>query len=225
MHYVEGLIRGPQGTRMEAPDALFALARRSKRTGALDRACLSAILESAAVNLPAGALTAINVHASTLALDDDFPAFLSREARRTGIALGSLVLEIVEHDPASDIARFREALGALRALGLRIALDDVGLGHSNYLMILECRPDYFKIDRYFVTGSHSDFYRRAVLKSVAQLALAVGARVVAEGVETGADLAVVRSVGIDLAQGWLFGKPVAAADTGSWLRPTRSAAA
>jgi len=115
-----------------------------------------------------------------------------------------LVVEIVEHAPVWDVEAFRNVLGGLRAIGARVALDDVGLGHSNYLMILECRPDYFKIDRHFVHGAHADFYRQAVLRSVAQVAVPFGAQVVAEGVEAPEDLAAVRAAGIALAQGWLL---------------------
>ena len=86
-------------------------------------------------------------------------------------------------------------------------LDDIGLGQSNYLMMLECKPDYFKIDRHFVTECHRDFHRRAVLRSIAALALQFGSQVIAEGVETMADLETVNATGISLVQGWLFGRP------------------
>ena len=74
-------------------------------------------------------------------------------------------------------------------------------------MILRCQPNYFKVDRYIVAGSSSDPSRRAVLSSICQMAHDMGGKVVAEGVESEADLAAVRSVGVDLAQGFLLGKP------------------
>jgi EAL domain-containing protein (putative c-di-GMP-specific phosphodiesterase class I) len=80
------------------------------------------------------------------------------------------------------------------------------------MMILECRPDYFKVDRYFVDGCHKDFHRRAVVASVAQLARPFGARVVAEGVEDPADLVALKRLGITLIQGFLFGMPLPAAE-------------
>jgi EAL domain-containing protein (putative c-di-GMP-specific phosphodiesterase class I) len=80
------------------------------------------------------------------------------------------------------------------------------------MMVLECRPDYLKVDRYFVTGCHDDFYRKAVLSSIAQLARPFGARVIAEGVEDARDLAVLKRLGITLVQGHLFGRPAAAAE-------------
>jgi len=203
-HYYEGLTRGPQGTSVESPQILFEYARRKRSLAAVDRACTLTILD-AARGLPGQPRLGINVHAPTLALDPGFVDFLAQTAAQNGFAPGRLVVEIVEHAPPWNAAGFGHALDALRAIGVRIALDDVGLGHSNYMMMLECRPDYFKIDRHFVAGCHRDFHRRAVLRSVAELALQFGSQVIAEGVETVEDLETVKACGIGLVQGWLFG--------------------
>ena len=211
-HYLEALIRGPQGTTAEAPAILFEYARKKNRESSVDRACVEAILD-AATSLPAEVALGINVHASSLAMDPSFVDFLASALESRGIRATRLVIEIVEHAPPWDVVGFRTALERLRALGALIALDDVGLGHSNYMMILECRPDYFKVDRHFVSGCHKDFHRRAVLASVAQLARPFGARVVAEGVEEPADMLTLRRVGITLVQGYLFGMPAPAAET------------
>ena len=89
-------------------------------------------------------------------------------------------------------------------LGARIGLDDVGLGQSNFRMMLDCRPDYFKVDRCLVLGCAKDPYRQAVLESIHGLARKFGGRVVAEGVEDPDDLLAVKATGIDLVQGHLF---------------------
>jgi EAL domain-containing protein (putative c-di-GMP-specific phosphodiesterase class I) len=204
-HYVEALIRGPKGTSLETPDILFEYARKKNQQNAVDRACVAAIL-CAARRLPSKVSLGLNVHASTLAMDPEFLVFLGDAAQLQGISASRLVIEIVEHAPPWDLAGFHNTLAGLRSVGARIALDDVGLGHSNYMMILECRPDYFKIDRYFVHGAKGDFYRQAVLTSVSELARPFGARVIAEGVETPSDLAATRASGIDLVQGYLFGE-------------------
>jgi EAL domain-containing protein (putative c-di-GMP-specific phosphodiesterase class I) len=204
-HYFEGLIRGPLGTSVETPDILFAYARKKNCEAELDRACVTAVLR-AARGLPEDVRLGLNVHASTLAMDPEFLPFLSDAATQTGTSVERLVVEIVEHAPPWNVSAFREALDALRHIGVAIALDDIGLGHSNFMMILECRPNYMKIDRYFVHGASNDFYRQVVLSCVAQLARPFSARVVAEGVESEADLEAVRAAGIDLAQGHLFGK-------------------
>jgi EAL domain-containing protein (putative c-di-GMP-specific phosphodiesterase class I) len=211
-HYMEGLIRGPKGSSVESPDILFAYARRKGREAEVDRACIETVLQAARA-LPAGLDLGLNVHASTLAGDAEFGVFLGDAANRNGVDVERLVIEIVEHAPPWDVAAFRNALAGLRDIGARIALDDVGLGHSNFLMILECRPEYFKIDRYFVHGARTDFYRQAVLGSVVHLAKPFGARVVAEGVEDEDDLAAVRAAGIDLVQGWMFGMPQTVEET------------
>jgi EAL domain-containing protein (putative c-di-GMP-specific phosphodiesterase class I) len=175
------------------------------------RACVVAVLD-AARGLPKDAVLGINVHASTLAMDGGFVAFLMDAILSRGLCAAGLVVEVVEHAPPWDVVGFRAALQALKGLGVRIALDDVGIGHSNFMMVLECRPDYFKVDRHFVSGCHQDLHRRAVLASIAQLARPFGARVVGEGVEEPADLVALRRLGINLVQGYLFGQPVAAAD-------------
>lgn len=202
-HYFEALIRGPHGTSVESPEVLFEYARRKNRSAEVDRACVQAAFREAK-GLPPRCRIGVNIHASTLAVDPEFLNVLGDAATLNGINPARLVIEIVEHAPPWDVEGFRNGLEGLRAIGARIALDDIGLGHSNYMMILECRPDYFKIDRYFVRGARNDFYRQAVLASVAQLARPFGAQVVAEGVESQDDLDAARAAGIDLIQGWLL---------------------
>ncbi len=209
-HYLECLIRGPRGTTLESPEVLFDYARRKNREGDLDRACVTTIL-GASRELPCAADLGINVHASTI-VDGSFSTFLHRSLADAELPAERLVIEVVEHARPWDTAAFQRGLDRLRRLGVRIAVDDVGLGEANLLMILSCRPDYLKIDRYFVHGARSDFYRQAVLTSIAQLARPFGARAIAEGVETEADLQAVRAVGVDLVQGYLFGQPCAAAE-------------
>ena len=218
-HYAEFLIRGPRGTTLETPDILFEYARLKNRTCEVDLACLRAIF-AAAKSAPAHVHVGVNVHASSLAFDPELVQTLADLASENGIEPRRLVVEVVEHAPAWDAEAFREALDCLRDIGAKIAVDDVGLGHSNYQMILDCRPDYFKIDRYFVLGCHADYYRQAVLASIAQLARSFGAQVIAEGIETETDLAAVMDAGIGLGQGFLLGAPVdiPPGDDGALLR-------
>jgi EAL domain-containing protein (putative c-di-GMP-specific phosphodiesterase class I) len=208
-HYVECLIRGPLGTTVEQASVLFDYVRRKDREADVDRACVTAIFK-AARRLSEDTRIGLNVHASTLAGDPEFLNFFGDAAALGGIEPTRLVVEIVEHAPSYDVGAFLEGLAGLRDIGARVALDDIGLGHSNYRMILDSRPDYFKIDRYFVKGCHDDYYRQAVLASVAQLARPFGALVVAEGIESHADLEAVKVAGIGLAQGFLFGRACSA---------------
>ena len=203
LHALECLIRGPKGTNMEDPEVLLEYVRRKREEARIDRVCIQSVL-SAAARLPSQPHLSINVHASTLGRDAGFVDFLAAEAEQNRIACARLTVEIVEHAPPWDGPAFLATLDALRRRGVRIALDDVGLGQSNYKMMLDARPEYFKIDRYFVQGVHADPHRRAVLESITQLASRFGGRVVAEGVETEADFLAVAAHGIELVQGFLF---------------------
>jgi len=208
---LECLIRGPRGTNAERPAVLFDYVRRKRAEAATDRACVTAILPQAAA-LPGSPRLTVNVHACTLGRDPAFPEFLVRRADEAGIALSRLVVEIVEHAPPLDVPGFRRSLAVLRDAGISIALDDVGLGQSNYKMILDVRPDIYKLDRYLVAGALADPYRQVILDSLARMVRRLDARAVAEGVEDPEELVAVESAGIDLVQGFLFARPLSADD-------------
>jgi EAL domain-containing protein (putative c-di-GMP-specific phosphodiesterase class I) len=204
---LECLIRGPQGTNAERPAVLFEYVRRKRAEAVTDRACVAAIFEAAA-DLPGDPLLSVNVHACTLGRDPGFPDHLLAHADSAGVAPSRLVVEIVEHAPPLDDPGFRRALAALRAAGIAVALDDVGLGQSNYKMILDVRPDIYKLDRYLVAGALADPYRQIILDSLARMVRRLEARAVAEGVEEHEELVAVESAGIGLVQGFLFARPL-----------------
>jgi EAL domain-containing protein (putative c-di-GMP-specific phosphodiesterase class I) len=203
LHALECLIRGPRGTNLEQAPVLFEYVRRKREEIAVDRACAAAALATAS-RFNGDPRLSINAHATTLARDPHFAGFLCDSAERVGIAPSRLTLEIIEQGPPLDTVTFGCTLESLRGRGVRIALDDVGVGSSNLKMMLDCRPDYFKIDRYFVSGVDSSPGKRATLEAVVHIASRVGAQVVAEGVETKEELAAVSTIGVPLIQGYLF---------------------
>jgi EAL domain-containing protein (putative c-di-GMP-specific phosphodiesterase class I) len=207
---LECLLRGPGGTNGARPAVLFEYVRRKHAEAATDRACASAALAEAGL-LPMVPRLSLNVHASTLARDPGFPAFLLARAREARIPVERIVVEIVEHAPPLDVPGFRRCLRELREAGVSIALDDVGLGQSNYKMILDVRPEIYKLDRYLVAGALNDPYRQVILDSLARMVRRLEARAVAEGVEDSEELVAVESAGIDLVQGFIFARPMARA--------------
>jgi EAL domain-containing protein (putative c-di-GMP-specific phosphodiesterase class I) len=211
LHALECLIRGPRGTNAERPNVMFEYVRRKRAEAAVDRACVATALAEAAT-LPGEPRLSVNVHASTLGRDTGFHAYLLERAVAVGIAPARLVVEIVEHSPPLDVPSFRRTLAELRSAGVAIALDDVGLGQSNYKMILDVRPDIYKIDRYLVSGAGGDPYRQIVLDSLARMVRRLEARAVAEGVEDRGELVAVEAAGIDLVQGFLFSPPLPRAE-------------
>jgi EAL domain-containing protein (putative c-di-GMP-specific phosphodiesterase class I) len=204
---LECLTRGPQGTNAARPAVLFEYVRRKRAEAVTDRACVATALREAA-RLPGAPRLSLNVHASTLGRDPEFVAFLLAQAQPGGIGPQRLVVEIVEHAPPLDVPTFRHSLTNLREAGVAIALDDVGLGQSNYKMILDVRPDIYKLDRYLVAGALHDPYRQIILDSLARMVRRLEARAVAEGVEDEHELVAVESAGIELVQGYLLARPM-----------------
>ncbi len=204
---IECLTRGPKGTPFESPLVLFEYARLKKAEAVVDRHAVATAL-TATRWVPPSVGISVNVHASTLGQDTGFVEFLIATARENGIETRQITVEIVEHSPAWNAAEFLNSLCRLRAANIRIALDDVGTGQSNYRMILDAHPDCFKLDSYLVQGVHADNNRRSVLASIIGLAKDLGSSVVAEGVETAEDLHALLDLGVHLIQGYLFYKAV-----------------
>jgi EAL domain-containing protein (putative c-di-GMP-specific phosphodiesterase class I) len=217
LHSLESLSRGPKGTNLECADVLFDYVRRKQKEVEVDRLCVRQAL-STVVTVATCPAISINVHASTLQRDPSFPLFVCDTADQLGIDRRNLIVEITEHSPVWDGSRFRQALVALRSDGIRIALDDIGLGQSNYKMILETAPDIFKVDRFIVAGCSEDRRRIAVLESIRRMAADLGGSVIAEGVETAADSAALSRIGIDLMQGYLFSRALLADELDAFSR-------
>jgi len=202
----EALTRGPKGTNIERSDVLFEYVRRKHRESEVDLLSIAAALRESR-HLPGEPSLSLNVHASTLERDDSLAGSLAMLCAEHEVPLERIIIEIVEHAPPWSGPQLLASLAELRALGVRIALDDVGLGQSNFRMILDCHPNLLKIDRHFVNGCHADPHRRAVLLSIADLAVRLGGQAVAEGIEEERDLKAVTDLGIDLVQGYLLCLP------------------
>jgi len=217
----ECLTRGPAGTNLERADVLFDYVRRKGAESAVDRACITTGLRR--MHHAAGEiLLSFNVHAVTLSGDSGFPLFFLQELERSAIDPRNVILEIVEHSPAWRTPEIRASLSDLRQAGVRIALDDIGLGHSNYRMILDVEPNYFKLDRYVVSGCHKDSRRIAVIASLTRLAFELRGFVIAEGIDDARDVEPLARCGVELFQGFLFGEPFGLPDADELRSPAEA---
>ena len=126
----------------------------------------------------------------------------------TGLAPGSLRLEMHESALLGDAAAVERTLRALRALGVRLALDNFGTGYSALSSLHRFPVDTLKIDRAFVTGLEHDPADAAIVGAVIALGTALGVRVITEGVETAAQAAKLQALGCELAQGHYFATPL-----------------
>ncbi len=207
---LESLTRGPAATNASHAGVLFEYAQLKAAESQVDRACIAAALQ-AVVTIDHPITISLNVFAATLVRDADFLPWLSKLMDQAHLDPAHLVFEIVEHGEAWNAEAFASALRDIRRLGCAIALDDVGLAHSNFQRILQCDPEFLKLDRCIIRDCDKDTRRQALLRSLGLLAHDLGSKLIAEGVETEAELATVRAHDIDLVQGFLFSKPVPAA--------------
>lgn len=207
---VECLTRGPADTNFRRADVLFDYVRAKRAVERVDRLCVASAF-AALPPLPEHVAIAINLHAATIA-SPEMSAFLDAATSLHSIAQNRVIVEILEHEPALDAYAFRESVRTLRRAGIRFAIDDFGNGHSNLRLAMEIAPELIKLDRNLIDGCSNDARRRSAIGLVRRFAEECGARVIAEGVESVEDVRTLRELGVPLAQGWYFAKPMTAAE-------------
>jgi EAL domain-containing protein (putative c-di-GMP-specific phosphodiesterase class I)/DNA-binding response OmpR family regulator len=214
----EALTRGPVDTAFESPELLFEFAGQHEATWDLEQLCIES---SAHYSGPEAGLLFLNVEAESVTTLASRPAALvPLEHLRHRV-----VLEVTERSAIRDVPVFREALGALRRQGFRIAIDDAGSGYASLQSIAELRPNFLKVASTLVTGLHADTIKRDVVEMLVNLGRRIDAACVAEGIETPEDLEECRRLGIPLGQGFYLGIPeevpaaAAARQFATWKAP------
>lgn len=202
----EALARGPEGTPLHSPIAMFTTAEEFELVFELDCVCRESGLRGAA-DFPKDTKLFLNIRPTTI----HDPAFkedrLIETLEKSDLAPSDVVFEISEQESLSSFGAFREMRDYYRNLGFQFALDDMGTGYAGLEELLELEPDYIKIDRSMVSGVDQDPARQDVLAAVLQLADKMGAQVIGEGLNTLEELDMLGRLGIRFGQGWLFGHP------------------
>jgi EAL domain-containing protein (putative c-di-GMP-specific phosphodiesterase class I) len=209
VHGYEALSRGPSDSPLHSPLMLFPSARSAGRLYELEMLCKASACEAFSRQGFAGKLF-INVSPDTLLDPAHRPGQTLALLKRWGVPADRVVIELTEQAPTDDFGLLNRALHHYREMGFSIALDDLGAGYSSLRLWSELRPDYVKIDRYFVDGIHLDAVKREFVGSILDIARASGTQVIAEGIEMHDEVRVLQALGIDLLQGYLFGRPLAA---------------
>jgi EAL domain-containing protein (putative c-di-GMP-specific phosphodiesterase class I)/FixJ family two-component response regulator len=186
-----------------SPDQRFAEATAIGLGPELEAATLKASL-SAAAELPESAALNLNVSPAMIMARQSLQQLLRGAGR-------PIVLEVTEHAEIADYEAFRASFSKLRPR-MELAVDDAGAGFASLRHILELRPAYVKLDRSLIAGLESDEARQAMIVGLRHFARSVGCRLIAEGIETEAELDVLRSLEIQLAQGFLLGRPLSVAE-------------
>lgn len=202
----EALSRGPQGTEFSQPLLLFALAADLGLSFELDTLCRHTAFRSAG---EFAADKKIFVNTLTMTIHD--PEFRGKylEELMTDLKIkpGNVIFEINEKLAIDNYDAFRNALRDYSDIGIVHASDDIGNGYADLERIMELNPGYMKIDIGLVRDIHKSYIKQQIIKAMVDLARSLGAKVIAEGIETMEELAVLTKAGVHYGQGYLFGKP------------------
>ncbi|WP_432383655.1 GGDEF domain-containing protein [Duganella sp. P38] len=202
----EGLIRGPSDTPLHSPMNLFKAARANGLTVQVEHLCRKVVLERfAELQLP-GKLF-LNVSPESLLQRDARHGETLEVIHQIGINPDRVIIELTENQPTYDYELMREAVLHYRKMGFQIAIDDLGEGFSSLRLWSELRPEYVKIDMHFIQGINHDPVKLQFVRSIQEIAEKSNTRVIAEGIETQAELLVLRDVGVALGQGYHLGRP------------------
>lgn len=196
----EALLRSREKT-FAGPGPLLAHAEASGRMNDLGRTVRIHCAE-ALDRAPPGSLLFVNLHPKDL-LDPDLYAPTSALAARAE----RVVLEITERGTLDDVKDVVDRVGRLRALGYKVAVDDLGAGYSGLTSIAVVEPDYVKLDMSLIRDIATSRLRQRLVASMLEACNSSGMRLIAEGVETGAELEALRGLGCDLVQGYHFARP------------------
>lgn len=202
----EALTRGPSDSWLHAPQNLFAAARRAGLKVELDFLCMQNAFRRFVMARVSGQLF-VNVSPDTIYEDGMFAERFLDLASAAGLAVERVVIELTEESLLEDYDRLRSTMQRLRSAGCAIAIDDLGAGSSGLRTWSELKPDYVKIDRYFITGIDADTTKLEFVRSMLDMGRAMGCRVIAEGVETERECRELVDLGLDRLQGHLFGRP------------------
>lgn len=138
-------------------------------------------------------------------------------ARRVGFAHQQIMFEFTENERMADVAHVQRIVTEYRKQGFATALDDFGAGYAGLNLLASFQPDFMKLDMELIRGIAASHSRQTIVAGVIAIARQLGIEVIAEGVETEAELETLRAAGIHLFQGYLFAKPSVASLPAAWL--------
>jgi diguanylate cyclase (GGDEF)-like protein len=205
----EALIRWQHPQRgIVSPDDFVPLAEQTGLIVPIGRWALEEACRQAAAWRAEGIQLGICVNVSAYQLGrDEFAADVQRALRESGIEPASLTLEVTETTIMRDVVAACERLEEVKALGVRIAIDDFGTGYASLSHLQRMPVDLLKVDRSFVAALADGDQSRELLEAILGVAQALSLSVIAEGIETSAQMATIQEMGCDMAQGFLIGRP------------------
>jgi sensor c-di-GMP phosphodiesterase-like protein len=140
--------------------------------------------------------------------DEEIVSDVSRIFKKSPLRLSQIMLEVTERQPLENLTETRRVVAALQGLGVRVAIDDVGTGHSGLSYMLKLGVDVIKIDKVFIDSIGTDRNSNTIIETLIDLAQNMRMEVVAEGVETFEQVVYLRELGVRAAQGYVFAPPL-----------------
>jgi EAL domain-containing protein (putative c-di-GMP-specific phosphodiesterase class I) len=202
----EALSRGGTGSGFQSPDELFDAAIRHHLLVELDRVCRKkALLFSA--RLPGKSKVFINTLPATMRDPEFQRKHLIASLEQACITPDQIVIEITEKLVIDNLSLFQDAMAYFTELGMVLAVDDVGSGYSGLETIARLGPSFLKIDMALIHEVHESMVNREIIKAILSLGHGIGAKVIAEGIETVEEYNELCAMGIDYGQGYFLGRP------------------
>jgi EAL domain-containing protein (putative c-di-GMP-specific phosphodiesterase class I) len=203
----ELLARGPLQSELHRPDALFEVARAEKRVPELDRLCRMMAARSSAT-LPREYLRFINTEPIDLLSRSGGDVAIQEFIDATPEELRSqTVIEITENSVIDDFGHMRHVVDRLRDQGFRIAIDDAGAGYAGLQTMVEIEPDFIKLDMSLTRHLERSLVKQKLIGTLRDFCRQADIALVAEGIETQAQLDALLTLGVTYGQGFLFAHP------------------
>ncbi|WP_448210933.1 EAL domain-containing protein [Colwellia sp. MEBiC06753] len=202
----EALTRTPDGHSIKNPTELFSLAEHYDCLSTLELLCRKLAIENfARLNLDGNLF--INVSPHTIAQQKHPFGETLNFVKQAGLTPERVVIEVTECYQTNSPELLKKSSEHYRQCGFKIAIDDLGTGHSGLKQWAELRPDIVKIDRYFISDCTNNIIKRELLRTIFELGRATNVGIVAEGIETVDEYLLLKKLGLRYAQGFLLARP------------------
>lgn len=202
----EALSRGPQGSELENPEALFRMAEKCEKLWDLEKLCRTKALFALQMSKTNAALF-LNVNPNVIEDKKFQKGFTKEYLEAFDINPEKIIFEITEKNAISNIKEFKEIIQNYKDQDYKIAIDDAGAGYSGLNLISDVNPHYLKLDINLIRCIDKDTVRQALVKSMYEFAKITGTYLIAEGIETRAELQTLIDIGVHYGQGYYIKRP------------------
>ncbi len=205
---VEALLRGTDKLGFESIESFFDCLFEANTLYTFDLALREKVIKKfCTIESHQGIKLFYNLDNRLFGMGDFSKGNTSRILKRYGLDHNSMVFELSEHNEIGNIDNFTSLMNHYRHEGFCVAIDDFGIGQSGFKMLYHSTPNIIKIDRFFLSDIDSDPKKKLLARNMVQLSTLMGCRVIAEGVETQAELLVCREIGCHMVQGYFVQRP------------------